>query len=382
MTSYVPEYLKAKNRKLIFDLFVKQNELSRAEIVRQTHMSFPTASKAVDFLLSRHIIEELGSSADTTERIGRKRQMLRFNPRAYCALAINFEGKMMEVGLVDLAGKLQYYEETEFDCFAQMGHYEQLTARLCDIVAQADCPVLGVGIGVPANVNAVTQEIGMYTGGVDQVVSTQELFGTLLQTLGLPSFVENDVNLACQGEVFAREPARSQENLCYLTLGSGFGAGIMANGHLWTGDNFRAGEIGNMQLTPFDLDAPIQPQVNPLENNLNIRAIQKQFGIDLLESPVLDEEQRQQIIRFLLPHLATAIYNFSFLFDIDQIVLSGLIPYALGEDLIRQTEQTANRLLAHRNRQVSVGVPHSRYSTLIGAASVVFDGTILNELQG
>ena len=53
MTSYVPEYLKARNRKTVFDLFLHERELSRAEIVQRTKMSFPTASKAVDFLISR-----------------------------------------------------------------------------------------------------------------------------------------------------------------------------------------------------------------------------------------------------------------------------------------------------------------------------------------
>lgn len=382
MTSYIPEYLKTKNRKLILDLFVKQNELSRAEIVRQTHMSFPTASKAVDFLLSRHIIEELGSGADTAERIGRKRQILRFNPKAYCAVAINFEGKLMELGLVDLAGNLQYYEEREFDCFAQLGQWDALATHLKQVLLQAESPVLGVGIGIPADVNAITQEVGLYTNGSDWMVPTRELFGPLMKVLPFPFFVDNDVNLACKGEVFSREPANSTESLCYLTLGSGFGAGIMIDGHLWTGDNFRAGEIGNVQLHTFDLDKPIQPQVDPLENSINIRAIEKQFGINLLESPVLQAEQKRQMIQFVLPKLATAIYNFSFLFDIEQIVLSGLISHALGQELITQTEKAVNRLLACRNRHVTVKQPCSRYSTLVGAASMVFDGTILNELQG
>ena len=62
MTSYVPEYLKARNRKTVFDLFLHERELSRAEIVQRTKMSFPTASKAVDFRslgLSRKELEEL-----------------------------------------------------------------------------------------------------------------------------------------------------------------------------------------------------------------------------------------------------------------------------------------------------------------------------------
>ena len=39
MLKYAPDYLKIENRKKIFDLFVKEKELSRAEIVRRTDMS-------------------------------------------------------------------------------------------------------------------------------------------------------------------------------------------------------------------------------------------------------------------------------------------------------------------------------------------------------
>lgn len=76
MTSYVPEYLKARNRKTVFDLFLHERELSRAEIVQRTKMSFPTASKAVDFLISRGIISEIGSE-EPAGRPGRRRRNLR-----------------------------------------------------------------------------------------------------------------------------------------------------------------------------------------------------------------------------------------------------------------------------------------------------------------
>lgn len=49
MPAYVPEYLKSKNRQTVFNMFVKNMTLSRAQIVQETEMSFPTVSKAVDF---------------------------------------------------------------------------------------------------------------------------------------------------------------------------------------------------------------------------------------------------------------------------------------------------------------------------------------------
>ena len=56
---YMPNYLKAKNRMMIFELLRKQQISSRAELVRLTGISFPTILKIVDSLLEHRIIIEL-----------------------------------------------------------------------------------------------------------------------------------------------------------------------------------------------------------------------------------------------------------------------------------------------------------------------------------
>ena len=58
MNQYIPRYLKAKNRMLIFELIRSQRTISRGELVRQTGISFPTVLKIVDKLLELHVITE------------------------------------------------------------------------------------------------------------------------------------------------------------------------------------------------------------------------------------------------------------------------------------------------------------------------------------
>lgn len=380
MTSYVPEYLKARNRKTVFDLFLHERELSRAEIVQRTKMSFPTASKAVDFLISRGIISEIGSE-EPAARPGRRRRNLRFNPSAYAALALNFEGSMLEVGLVDLAGQLLQYEQHPFDCFHQTEDYVKLTPLLQSVVEKSPCHVLGVGIGMPADIDSQAETVVLYYDRQESMIPLQRLFGPLLQALHLPPFYGNDVNLACLGEALLRGGPRETMNLCYLTLGTGFGAGIMNNGAIWLGGHGRAGEIGNTHMGPFDLKAPLPPQIEPLETRINLQALEKAFGVNLLDDPVLSPDLENRMVEFLLPGLVTSIYNFSFLFDMDQFVLAGAVPAHLP-GLVARTEQEVNRLLSHRKRSVSITRPGSAHCTLIGAASGVFESTILSELQG
>ena len=105
MLKYAPDYLKIENRKKIFDLFVKEKELSRAEIVRRTDMSFPTASKAVDYLISRNIVIE-NDLIPGKGGLGRKSRLLHLNTMSYYGAGVIFEGNFVEYGIVNLAGEL------------------------------------------------------------------------------------------------------------------------------------------------------------------------------------------------------------------------------------------------------------------------------------
>ena len=134
-------------------------------------------------------------------------------------------------------------------------------------------------------------------------------------------------------------------------------------------------------MGPFDLKAPLLPQIEPLETRINLQALEKAFGVNLLDDPVLSPDLEKRMVEFLLPGLVTSIYNFSFLFDMDQFVLAGAVPAHLP-GLVARTEQEVNRLLSHRKRSVSITRPGSAHCTLIGAASGVFESTILSELQG
>ena len=49
--TYIPAYIRDKNRGLVLDLFLQNRELTRSEISRVTNISFPTVVKITDFFL-------------------------------------------------------------------------------------------------------------------------------------------------------------------------------------------------------------------------------------------------------------------------------------------------------------------------------------------
>ncbi|HOY09256.1 MAG TPA: ROK family protein, partial [Candidatus Omnitrophota bacterium] len=65
--------------------------------------------------------------------------------------------------------------------------------------------------------------------------------------LGLPTRIENDVNLITLGE-WKYGAGIGCRNLVCMTLGTGVGSGLILDNRLYRGEGFAAGEIGHMPL--------------------------------------------------------------------------------------------------------------------------------------
>jgi glucokinase len=106
----------------------------------------------------------------------------------------------------------------------------------------------------------------------------------LEETFGIPTFINNDGDLFVYGEAIAGflphvnallERAGSPKryrNLFGVTLGTGFGGGIVRDGHLFGGDNICAAEV-------WLLRNKLQPGTNA-EENVGIRAVRRAYAAE------------------------------------------------------------------------------------------------------
>ncbi|MFQ5599594.1 MAG: ROK family protein [Candidatus Krumholzibacteriia bacterium] len=69
----------------------------------------------------------------------------------------------------------------------------------------------------------------------------------LSDAIGVPAFLENDVNAMAYGE-WRSGAGRGTRHLVCLTLGTGVGGGLILDGKLYRGANGAAGELGHMTL--------------------------------------------------------------------------------------------------------------------------------------
>lgn len=75
----------------------------------------------------------------------------------------------------------------------------------------------------------------------------------LTEKYGVPSFIQNDAN-ACALVEWKLGAGRGTENMIFLTMGTGMGGGVIAEGRLLRGNTDMGGEIGHLRLTE---DGPV-----------------------------------------------------------------------------------------------------------------------------
>lgn len=105
----------------------------------------------------------------------------------------------------------------------------------------------GIGMGSPGAVDlkakTVTGAFNLNWSGV------QEVGREIEAALGLPFAIDNDANVAALGERWVGA-GENNPDVVFMTLGTGVGGGIIAEGHLLHGVAGAGGEIGHMIVEP------------------------------------------------------------------------------------------------------------------------------------
>ncbi len=124
---------------------------------------------------------------------------------------------------------------------------DALRKNVLSMQKSAPGPVYGVGVAVAGQVDARKKSL-VFSPNLP--FKTEYPLGRDLEdATGLPVTVENDANAAAIGEkIFGG--AAGMDDFAVITLGTGIGSGIFANGSLLRGFAGSAGEAGHIPLLP------------------------------------------------------------------------------------------------------------------------------------
>lgn len=127
-------------------------------------------------------------------------------------------------------------------------------AELCDqaelVRAGRAVDVISVSIGGPLEIEPGVIHSPPNLPGWDDI----PLKSLLEERFGLPVHVEHDGNAGALAEWYFGA-ARGARNVVFLTMGTGFGAGLILNGKLYRGACDLAGEVGHVRIAETGLEA-------------------------------------------------------------------------------------------------------------------------------
>lgn len=343
MRPYVPAHLKDMNRKTVYKLISSVGEISKAEISRQTGISSPTVIKIVNFLIENGFMTEAGEGDSA---LGRKPQILKFNPDAAFSIGVQLEGDFLRLGIVNLEGKIKILKQMHVTPDLDQIITKELNSHIEDIINESNIPknkILGVGIGIPGVLDADKYIIEFAPLiGINAVRKCSDIFDNFSKTVNLPVIIENDVNAAAIGEYVTRKLTPEQD-LIYISLGTGLGAGIILNGKLRRGKRNLSGEIGYMV---FDKNFETsKTKAGWMESLINLQALSEKWNF--YPSTGIESISADELVLMtdhVAYNLALCIANFSMQIDVDLVVIGGITAEILGSPLIKAVQKYVSRL--------------------------------------
>jgi predicted NBD/HSP70 family sugar kinase len=243
------------SRLRIIDSLREGGEVSRAGVARATGLSRPMVSNLVSELCAAGLVLEDAQPVTTRDRRGGRPPTLLRLASAGAAVGIDFDHSRVSVAVSDVALQIRAERTEPLDPSRPTEDGLDLAAEMVER-ALADAGVdrdrvVGVGMTLPGTIEQPDGVVGpssilpRWTG----VAAGAEM----RRRLGLPVVADNDANLGAVAEA-AFGAARRAQDVLYVKVTSGIGAGVILKGGLYRGGAGRAGEIGHVRVRP---DGPV-----------------------------------------------------------------------------------------------------------------------------
>jgi glucokinase-like ROK family protein len=218
---------------------------ARSELVGATGLNRAAVSQRVDELLAYGLLAD-GDRGPSTG--GRAPRRVRFRAEAGYVLAADLGATSIDAAVTDLRGTIVAHVAEPADVGAGpeviLGRLDELFERCLEAARLRRDELWAIGIGVPGPVEF---ETGLPVSPPIMPGWNRYAIRRRFADWNVPVWVDNDVNVMALGELRAGI-AVGHENVVFVKIGTGIGAGIVLQGRLYRGAEGCAGDVGHIQV--------------------------------------------------------------------------------------------------------------------------------------
>lgn len=316
--------------------------------------------------------------------------------RQQLAIGIDIGGTGTKMGIVDRDGNVLFSDEMSTKKHAEITTFiDELYSVLSALIDKAGGVgrIKGIGVGAPNG--------NYYTGTIEYAPNLPwkgiiPLAKLIENKFKLPVALTNDANAAAIGEMMYGA-AKGMKDFIMITLGTGVGSGIVANGKLIYGHDGFAGELGHTIVIPDGRLHKGTGKRGPLESyasatgvtltaiemleKSNEESLLRQVPTDKLDSKAVYDAAIQgdhlahEIFEYTGRILGLALANAVMFSSPEAIVLFGGLTKA-GDLILKPTREhmEANLIQVFQNK-VKILISHLKESdaAILGASALVWE---------
>lgn len=330
--------------------------------------------------------------------MAKKKKETKITPPSTTPLAIGIDigGTGTKFGIVDRDGNVLFSDEMSTKKHKTVNTFiEELHSKVSEIIEKAGGVgrIKGIGVGAPNG--------NYYTGTIEYAPNLPwkgiiPLAKLISDEFHLPVTLTNDANAAAIGEMMYGA-AKGMKDFIMITLGTGVGSGIVANGGLIYGHDGFAGEIGHTIVIPDGRIHPGTGKKGSLESYASatgvrataIEYLEKSKRQSLLrkvpfekldskavyEAAIEGDELAKDVFSFTGKILGIALANAVMTTSPEAIILFGGLTKS-GELILKPTrESMEDNLIKVFQNKVRILISHLReaHAAILGASALVWE---------
>ena len=311
-------------------------------------------------------------------------------------VGVDIGGTGTKFGIVDNVGNVLFASEISTKKHEQVHTFiDELHQELSVLIEKVGGVgrIKGIGVGAPNG--------NVYTGNIEYAPNLPwkgiiPLARMLQDKFKIPVRLTNDANAAAVGEMMYGA-AQGMKDFIMITLGTGVGSGIVANGQLIYGHDGFAGELGHTTIIPDGRLHPGTGKKGSLESYSSATGV-AQSAIEILENTdrpsslraiptgelnskavfeaaTKGDEVAKEVFAFTGKVLGMALANFVMFSSPEAIILFGGLTKA-GDLILKPTREhlEANVIEIFQNK-VKILVSHLKESdaAILGASALMWE---------